>query len=739
MELLKIVLIEDVDTDAELALHELERAGLRCVSRRVETVVAFMEALEQFRPDIVLSDFSLPQFDGLMALEMVRERHSDLPFIFVSGTLGEERAAAALKFGATDYVLKSSLKRLPSAVERAVHEARERRARRLEQERIARLSRIQSILSSMNAAIVRIRERGELFREACRIAVDQGLFRRAWIGVLEDDRVEPVCWHFGAPRGVEHGLAFPGEAAGAPLSALAIRSNEDIVVNDPASDPRMAARGTAAQDAGSLAALPIRVGGEAVAALVLHAGEPAFFDDDELNLLRNVTGNISFALEYIGKEEQLRYLAYSDALTGLANRALLDDRLGQTLALSQRYGESAAVILVDLDHFKFVNDNLGHSAGDELLRVIAKRLRTSVNEGDTVARYAGDEFVLVLLRCGDMEAVQRRVHELRQAISLPVTVGGRELSVTCSVGVTLCPQDGMDASTLLRNANLAMYRAKEAGRNTAHIYTAELNARVSERFSVETGLRRALERDELYLQYQPQIDLRTRRVVGLEALVRWRNAELGLVAPARFIPVAEESGLIQPIGEWILRSACLQGKAWEHAGCAIRVAVNLSVLQFRQKNLVEVIAAILHDTGLPAERLELELTESAVMNSSDTIAAMMGRIRQMGVQFSIDDFGTGYSSLLYLKRFPASRLKIDQSFVQGVGADADDASIVRAVISLAHNLNLRVVAEGVETEEQLDFLEAHGCDEAQGYYFGRAVDVEHVPGLLRSGRGLQSP
>lgn len=735
MKVLKIVLVEDVETDAELELIELERAGLSCVSQRVETAAAFMRTLEQFVPDIVLSDFSLPRFDGLVALEMVRQRYADLPFIFVSGTIGEERAAAALKFGATDYVLKSSLKRLPSAVERAVREAQEKRARRLQQERIARLSRIQSILSSMNAAIVRIRERGELFREACRIAVDQGLFRRAWIGVPEEDRVEPVCWHFGSRRGVEHGSAFPGEPAGAVLSALAIRNNEDIVVNDTANDARLTAREAAVpQGSGSLAALPIRVGEQAVAAFVLHAGEPGFFDDDELKLLRNVTGNISFALEYIDKEERLRYLAYSDALTGLANRTLLDDRLRQTLALSQRYGESAAVILVDLDNFKFVNDNLGHSAGDELLRAIAKRLKSGVNEGDTVARYAGDEFVLILLRCG-AEAVQQRVHALRQAVSMPVIAGGRELSVTCSVGVSLCPQNGMDASTLLKNANLAMYRAKEAGRNTAHIYTEELNASVSERFSVETGLRRALERDELYLQYQPQIDLRTRRIVGLEALVRWRNAELGLVSPARFIPIAEECGLIQPIGEWILRNACLQGKAWERAGCAVRIAVNLSVLQFRQKNLVEVISAILRETGLPAERLELELTESAVMNSSDTIAAMMGGLRHMGVQFSIDDFGTGYSSLLYLKRFPASRLKIDQSFVQGVGADSDDASIVRAVISLAHNLNLRVVAEGVEEEEQIRFLEAHGCDEAQGYYFGKPIDADGVLGLLQRPEG----
>ena len=732
MRVLKVVLVEDIDTDAELAMRELERAGLSCVSQRVETAAAFMKTLEQFVPDIVISDFSLPQFDGLAALEMVRQRYPDLPFIFVSGTLGEERAAAALNLGATDYVLKGSLKRLPSAVERAVREADEKRARRLEQERIARLSRIQSILSSMNAAIIRIRDRSELYREACRIAVDHGLFRSAWIGVLEEDRVEALCWHFGSSCGIEHSRPFPGDSAGAALSALAIRNNEDMVVNDLENDARIGARDAAATGgASAFAALPIRTGEKAVAAFVIHAGERNFFDEDELRLLTNVTGNISFALDYIDKEEQLRYLAYSDALTGLANRALLGDRLQQTLALSHRYGESAAVILLDLDNFKSVNDNLGHSAGDELLRAIAKRLKASVNEGDTVARYAGDEFVLVLLRCGGAEVVQRRVPELREAISQPVIVGGRELSVTCSVGVSLCPQHGSDADTLLRNANLAMYSAKEAGRNTAHVYTEDLNAPVSERFSLETGLRRALEREELYLQYQPQIDLRTRRIVGLEALVRWRNAELGQVSPARFIPIAEESGLIQPIGEWILRSACVQGKAWERAGCAIKVAVNFSVLQFRQKNLVETISSILRDTGLPAECLELELTESAVMNSSDTITATMTALRQMGVQFSIDDFGTGYSSLLYLKRFPASRLKIDQSFVQGLGESADDASIVLAVISLAHNLSLRVVAEGVESEEQMRFLEAHGCDEAQGYYFGKAVDADRVPALLQ--------
>ncbi len=432
-------------------------------------------------------------------------------------------------------------------------------------------------------------------------------------------------------------------------------------------------------------------------------------------------------------QEELEHQANHDTLTGLANRNLLDDRLQQAMVYSQRYGRLLAVGFIDLDDFKFINDSLGHNIGDQLLKNVAKRLKTCVREGDTVTRLGGDEFVLILNDQEDVAGVSHLMERILEAIAQPMIIDGHDLYTSCSIGLSLYPQDGQDVETLLKNADVAMYRAKEQGRNDYQFHTMEMNTRLNERRLLEGSLRHALERSEFVLYYQPRVDLGTGQIVGMEALIRWQHPDLGLILPARFIPLAEETGLIIPIGEWVFRTACAQNKAWQDAGLpAVIVSVNLSARQFRQKDLGKILSRILAETGLDAQYLELELTESLVMhNAEEFIDAMIG-LKALGMHISIDDFGTGYSSLSYLKRFPIDRLKLDRSFVRDILSDPNDAVISQTVIVLAHSLNLKVTAEGVETAEQAAFLRAHHCDEVQGFYFGRPVPADEFMRLLRT-------
>jgi diguanylate cyclase (GGDEF)-like protein len=393
-----------------------------------------------------------------------------------------------------------------------------------------------------------------------------------------------------------------------------------------------------------------------------------------------------------------------------------------------------AVLFIDLDNFKHINDSLGHDSGDLLLTLAASRLSDSVNEGDTVTRQGGDEFVLILSEDGEVQVVTQKILE---AMSEPFDINGHELRITCSIGIACYPKDGEDQQTLLKNADAAMYRAKELGRNNAQYYASGMNVKAMERLELENGLYHALARNEFLLHYQPQLDLRTGEIVGMEALVRWQHPERGLVSPAIFIPVAEDSGLIVSLGEWVLRTACTQNKAWQRAGLKpISVAVNLSALQFRQSDLVERVADILRETELDPTCLELELTESLVMQDVEKTIATLSRLKAMGIKLSIDDFGTGYSSLSYLKRFPIDTLKIDQSFVRDITTDPDDAAIAKSIISMAHDMQLRVIAEGVETEAQKSFLSLRRCDEIQGYLFSKPVPAVEFEKLLREGRSL---
>ncbi|MGE5526408.1 MAG: putative bifunctional diguanylate cyclase/phosphodiesterase [Rhodospirillaceae bacterium] len=441
--------------------------------------------------------------------------------------------------------------------------------------------------------------------------------------------------------------------------------------------------------------------------------------------------SIQYSIERKRYQEQIERQANYDALTGLPNRSLLHERLRHAMAV-HRHERYIAVVFLDLDHFKFVNDGLGHNTGDVLIREIAARLKSAVREGDTVARLGGDEFILVL---GDQPgdgAVQLAMQRVLDAVGQPVTLDGQEFSVTCSAGICLYPRDGGDVETLLRNADAAMYRAKAGGRNNFQFYKAEMNHNANERLSMEHNLRRALDRLEFELHYQPRIDLQRRRMVGAEALVRWRHPTAGLIYPDRFIPIAEETGLIVPLGEWVMHTACAQTRAWHIAGYdPIGVSVNLSLRQFKQHSLVRSVQRILTDTGLVASHLEMELTESLVMQDAEGAITTLKALRELGVHVAVDDFGTGYSSLSYLKRLPIAALKIDQAFVRDISDGQGDRGVLaQAIIALGHNLRLRVVAEGVETQEQVSFLEQHGCDEVQGMYFGRPVPAAEFEALL---------
>ena len=441
--------------------------------------------------------------------------------------------------------------------------------------------------------------------------------------------------------------------------------------------------------------------------------------------------------ERVRDSERLSFLAQHDALTGLPNRLLFTDRLRQAMIEAQRHNRLVSVVFLDLDRFKNINDTLGHDVGDAMLVAVAARLRDAVRPSDTIARLGGDEFAAILADMAKAEDAPMVVQRILDAFKEPFQLDDRELFMSASLGITLYPIDATDADALLRNADTAMYRAKQHGRSACQFYTAEMTRRAHEDMALEGALRHAIERDELLLHYQPIVDLNTGRMLGLEALLRWQHPELGLVSPARFIPLAEESGLIVPIGEWVLRQACKQTHAWHDAGFTdLYVTVNLSSRQFREPDLVKRVKQVLADTGLNGNRLVLELTESMLLTNIDNTVRQMQELDTAGVRFAVDDFGTGYSSLSYLKRFPIDVLKIDQSFVRDISTDPDDAAIVRAVITMAHALSVRVVAEGVETHEQMEFLRANSCDSMQGYYLSKPLPAAALTTLLAKGLHL---
>jgi diguanylate cyclase (GGDEF)-like protein len=434
-------------------------------------------------------------------------------------------------------------------------------------------------------------------------------------------------------------------------------------------------------------------------------------------------------------EDRVNHMAFHDELTSLPNRLMLSQRLDQALSRHRRAGSQLAILFLDLDRFKVINDSLGHETGDVLLRQVADRLRTQSREGDTVARMGGDEFVVLIENYGNMADISTRAQRLVEQLSAPYVLGSNDCRVTVSIGISVFPADGSDAPSLLQAADVAMYRAKDTGRDSYLFYSAAMNVHTVERLELESDLRHALERDEFLLHYQPKVEVATGLITGVEALLRWNHPRRGLISPMEFIPLAEETGLIVAIGEWVLATACARTKAWQDQGLSkLDVAVNLSARQFGDPMLLPRLTGIIRHSGLDPSSLELEITESLVMSHGESAVAVLQKLKSIGVRIAIDDFGTGYSSLAYLKRFPIDTIKVDRSFIRDIPADAGDKQITRAIIAMAHSLRLRVVAEGVETEGQLKFLRSQRCDTVQGYYVHRPLPEAEVAAVLKLNR-----
>ena len=730
----RVLLTEDVAADAELEVRELRRAGLRVTPLVVETEETFVQALHDFAPDVILSDFSMPGFDGMAALALVREFAPDVPFVFVSGTIGEEYAIRALKSGATDYVLKTNLVRLPAAVERALAEAREHRE-------LHRLSRIRDIASSINSALVRLRERDALFDELCRIAVARGGFELARIVVIDREGKASIAATTEpdgeiAQRVLDDYNRSP--ESDDSLFGQTMRARQPMISNDVAADARIKNRVELTREGNcAFALLPMVVENRVTGMIVLRAREPGFFDQEEVRLLTEMVSNISFALELIEKQDRIAYLALYDVLTGLPNRALFHERLTQAIESARRAGAAMALALIDFERFKALNDTLGQGVGDRVLQAAAERLKQAAeNDISRVARLGGNLFALVFHDIAGAEDAARKLEQASaRFFGRPFDLEGREVLLAAKTGIAIFPDDGGDAAALFRNAEAALKRAKETGEHYL-FYAPHINARVAEQVELEHRLRRAVERGELTLHYQPKVDMVTRRVVGLEALMRWDGPEGAQVAPARFVPVLEQTGLILEAGRQALAAASAAFRAWQARGLLVpRIAVNVSALQLRRRSFAADVRSALADLRTDGGGIDLEITESLLMTEVDESIRKLSELRDLGLRIAIDDFGTGYSSLAYLSKLPADSLKIDRGFIHDMTEKSDDINIVSTIISLGQSLRLKVVAEGVETERQAELLRVLRCDQAQGFLFGAPAPAETIEALLPKAAG----
>ncbi|MHB1353900.1 MAG: EAL domain-containing protein [Thiobacillus sp.] len=805
---LRALIVEDSEDDALLLADHLLSASFGLEWRRVDTEQTLREALAQ-EWDIVFSDYSMPHFSGARALEIVKRHDPDLPFIFVSGTIGEETAVNGMRAGAQDYVMKGNMARLVPAVYRELADAKVRRERRNAEQIVRRLSQAveqaadsvfitdpQGTIQYVNPSFERLT--GYSAAEALGTTPaliksdrhDDALFRRLWDTILagrvfqetlinrrkdghlfyEEKTIAPLFDNAsGIASFVSTGrdvtdriraeqtraqllemleattdlvaivesdgrLRYINRAGRAllGLSDSADVSSRHIAECHPewASERLLAEAFPAARRDGAwhgeMAIRQIDGRETPVSQIVLaHGGTdeiPEFFS----TIARDITERKHF-------EQELRRQATHDALTGLPNRVLLEDQMETVLARSARSRSLASVLFLDIDNFKRINDSLGHAAGDAMLRHVAQRLRGCVRPTDVVARYGGDEFTIVLGELSHPHNIPTILHKVRAAFEAPIVISGREVYASFSMGISVYPNDGRDAPTLLKNADTAMYRAKANGRNLYQFYAPEMNARGQELLSLETDLRRALDRGEFLLHYQPQLDLRHNRIAGLEALLRWQRPRQGVISPNDFVPLLEDTGLIVPVGEWVLHTACAHYRRCRESGFApVRISVNVSARQFREDTLLKRVEQALREEGIPPHHLELEITESTVMQDVEMTGDILAALDALGVRLAIDDFGTGYSSLAYLKRFPLNALKIDQAFIRDSAHDSNIAAIAEASISLGHKLGLEVVAEGVETAEQLAFLRTHECDLIQGFYFSRPLPADALTLFLAS-------
>ncbi len=679
MASLRILVIEDSEADFRLIARNLRQNGLVAELVRATSPAELSGALTQDSIDLALVDFHVPGLDIRDSLAKIRDTAPGLPIILMSGSIGEEAAVELLKQGVWDFVLKDRLARLVPAIQRSMREVAEQRGRREaeEQMRLAAVAFENTLegivvadaehqIISVNRAFTQItgRESAQILGRDLSVLGSEG----------QDKNFYPQMWAWIAQHGSWHGELWSRREDGRDypswFNIAAVRSASSAVTH--------------------------------------------------------YVGVLTDISERKAAQERIEHMAQHDPLTDLPNRTLLADRMHQAIAHAQRSNRRVAVLFVDVDHFKHINDLLGHANGDRVLIEVARRLVASVRASDTVARLSGDEFVVLLEETGGVEGVVRAVAGITKSIAEPIQVEGHKVRLSASIGVSLFPKDGNTVSVLMSNADHAMYHAKAAGRSTYRFFSPEMDARARERVRIEADLREALTRRQLRLFYQPQVDSHTAEVVGYEALLRWEHPERGLICPGGFLPVAEETGLIVPIGEWVLRQACAQCSRWHAQGFRGSVAVNLSARQFGQEDFLETVRQSLQRVELPGNFLELELTESVLVEPTEATMKLLHDLRASGVRIAVDDFGIGYSSLSYLKRYPINTLKIAQPFVEEIAVESGDRAIVQAIVSLARAMSLRTVAEGVEQASQVQALRDIGADLLQGYYFGRAVPVSEL-------------
>ncbi len=616
-----------------------------------------------------------------------------------------------------------------------------------------RLTRMLAALSSTNEAIIRAASRAELFQLVCEAAAKGGKFTSTAIMLMNPDSdfldVVAAAGPTAASALQVRVSASEDLPEGRGLTGRAIRSRQISIINDYLDDPQARAfHGRARSDgANSGAALPLFVQGRVVGIMIFISLEKHTFTPEFAELLQRLVGNVSFALENFDRadektraDQRIEYLASHDSLTDLPNREMFNGMLRQAIDAAERYQRRFALLFIDLDRFKVINDSLGHDAGDMLLVEIGGRLRRALRSSDVVARLGGDEFVVILEEVAERNEVEQVAGELLSVLSQPLQLSGHECHTTASIGIAMYPSDGTDMLTLTKNADMAMYLAKEDGKNGFRFFSREIRTQSIERLKMESALRRALERDQFTLHYQPKIDMASGQITGVEALLRWNHPEFGSVSPAQFIPLAEETGTIVPIGRWVLREACAQNMAWQRRGLRpVTMAVNLSPRQFADGHLLQDVDEALVSSGMSPVLLQLEVTESMVMRNVSRAIKILDAIQSRGIRLAIDDFGTGYSSMSLMKHFPIDTIKIDRSFIRDLPADSEDQAIAQAIISMGKALGMTVVAEGVETPEQQAFLRSHACDEMQGFLFSRPLPSREMADLLRAAPLLVSP
>lgn len=861
MQPVRLLMVEDMPMEAEITVRQLESGGFSCNWKRVESEAVLRSALAENKPDLILSDFTLPGFDGLTALEVAREIAPDTPFIFLSGTIGEERAIDALQRGAYDYVLKTNMARLVPAVRRALDDAANRRAqraleeqlrdivltsqdwiwehdrdgkftfcsasvrnilgytpeellgtnasqyihsedlaaldfamhtlgpnqrtaanlqarwrhrngtyrwlernmlvllgdngqvagyrgierdfteRRRQEKHISRLTRVLKMLSGVNSAMVRIRQRREILVEACRLATSVGGYASAMVALNEPGTrtARPTAWSGSVDNQALQQLTF--SIADMPeddssVIGRVLRTGASLICNDLQTlDMSLAARAPL-MDAGfrSVVAYPLLVDRTPVGALMLTSYDTGAVGDEESRMLRELVANLSFALQYLSKEDEVRFLSYFDPLTSLAKRGLFCERLVR--ALEPRIGRrgTPAVAVLDIEQLSTINDSFGRHAGDLLLQQVADRLKRHLDSTDMLAHFGGGTFGLIMEAAGDEdEAVHWMQEQVAEVFRAPFTVDGRGIPVDVKCGFARYPDNGNDANALVQNAEGALRSAKSSGEKYLP-HRLELSASVVSRMTMEHRLRGAVDRQEFELHYQPKIDVRTQQVRGLEALVRWRDPEAGLVMPGSFLSLMETSGLIVPLGDWILRQAASDLRRWQGAGLAPgRVAVNISPVQLRRRSFADHLLDVVGEWRNDNVGIDIEITEGVLIDDVSSAVSQLRVLRRSGVRVAIDDFGTGYSSLSRLAELPVDMLKIDRTFVNGLTTSGTGRTVAQTIIALGKAFNMTTVAEGVETPEQFETLALLGCDQSQGYLHSRPLSVADIEPLLRAG------